>query len=787
MRALNRKLWRDLWHLRGMVAAVALVLVGGVATYIMSLSTYDSLLFTRQSYYREQRFAEVFASLKRAPQTLRARIADIPGVNRIQTRVVASARLDIPGYHEPVSARLISLPGSGQALLNVPYLRRGRLLRAGRDDEVLVNEAFAEAHGLAPGDRIAAVVNGRRRQLRIVGVVLSPEYIYQIAPGAVFPDFEHYGILWTGRKALAAAYDMEDAFNDVALSLYADASPQDVVERLDRLLARYGGRGAYLRKDQLSHRFLSQELRGLRTMAVVFPTIFLGVAVFLLNVILNRLINTQRRQIGILKAFGYRDLEVGRHYAALVLCIVLLGTALGILAGIWLGKLLSAVYTDFYRFPFLHYRLEPRVVAGAVLFTLATGIVGTLYAVRRVVRLPPAEAMRPEAPPVYRPSLIERLGLQRLLSQPTRMIARHLERHPLKTLLSLAGLAAAYGIVMVANFQEDAIHYMIDVQYSMAQRQDMTVMLTEPVSHRALYSLASLRGVRQVEGMRSVPARLRHGHYSHRGSIQGLQPGGDLRRVLDGDLQRVPLPTEGVVLTDYLADMLHLRPGDSLTVEVLEGERPVLEVPVAGLTSEYLGVSAYMRRQALNRLMKEGDRVNGVLLAVDRERHPQVYRQLEEMPAVAATVVRASAVKSFYRTMQETILFFSSVASALGAIIAFGVVYNSARIALSERSRELASLRVLGFTHGEIAYILLGELALLVLMAAPPGFLFGRFLCAYLADAFRSDLYRVPLVLEAHTYAFAASVVLVSVLLSGFMMWQRLRRLDLVAVLKTRE
>jgi putative ABC transport system permease protein len=787
MRALNRKLWRDLLELRGMVLAIALVQVGGVATFVMSLSTYDTLLVARDDYYREQRFPEVFAWLKRAPDVLAGRLQAIPGVERVQTRVVAAARLTVPGFADPVVGTLVSIPEGRPPDLNALYLRRGRLVEAGRDDEVLVNDTFAGEHGLQPGDHLTATINGRRKQLTIVGIAMSPEYMYAIAPGAVFPDFERYGILWMGRTALAAAYDMEGAFNDVSFKLVEGAIADDVIQRIDRVLARYGGLGAYARKDQLSHRFLSEELKGLETMAAVFPVIFLGVAAFLLNVVITRLVSTQRNQIAILKAFGYSSLAVGRHYAALVLVIVLLGLAGGIGVGIWMGRGLSGLYMDFYRFPASVYYLHTDVVLQATLVSIAAGMTGAVLAVYRAVRLPPAEAMRPETPAVYRATLIERLGLQRLFSQPTRMIARHIERRPLKSLLSISGIAAACGIVMVANFQRDAVSYMVDVQYAMSQRQDLSVMLTEPASRHALYSLAGIEGVHYAEGMRAVPALLRYRHRSYRGSLQGMEPDGRLRRILDADLQRVTLPEQGVVLTDFLAELLDIEPGEQLTVEVLEGNRPVLQVPVAGLTSEYLGVSAYVQRATLNRLLKEGDAINTVYLDIDERESGRIYRELDDMPRVSGTVVRETAIRSFHQTMEETILFFSFVTAILGGAIAFGVVYNSARIALSERDRELASLRVLGFTRGEVAYILLGELAVATLLALPLGYWFGHELCSYLSHQYRSDLYRVPLVLEADTFAFAASVVLGSAVISGLLLWRKLNRLDLIGVLKARE
>lgn len=787
MRSLDRKLWRDLWGMRGQALAIALVISSGVATFVMSLSTLDSLELTRTIYYQEYRFGEVFASLKRAPEGLQRRIREIGGVSQVQTRVVAPVRLEIEGFPDPVTGHLVSIPDLGQSMLNRLYLRRGRFPEPGREDEVIASEAFADAHGFDPGDQLRAVVNGRRKTLTLVGIALSPEYIYQIGPGSAFPDFSRYGVLWMARTPLANAYDMEGAFNQVTLSLSAGAQLQDVIDRLDVLLEPYGGLGAYGRADQTSHHFLSEELRQLGALATVFPAIFLGVAAFLLNVVIGRLVSTQREQIAILKALGYGNLDIGLHYVKLVILVVLIGVGGGVGLGVWLGRGLSGIYMQFYRFPFMIYELRPIVVVAAALVSAGAAVLGTVFSVRAAVRLPPAEAMRPEPPAVYRESGVERLGVKRLLSQPSRMIVRHIGRQPVKSLLSVTGIAFACGIMMVGNFNEDAVDHMVKVQFGLAQREDLAVTFVEPTSRKALYVLQGLEGVEYGEVFRSVPVRLKFGHRRYRTEIQGFMPGGRLRRLLDTELRVVELPSSGIVLTAHLGRILGARPGDLLTVETLEGRRLVRQVPVAAWVEQYFGVPAYMSLTALNRLMREGNAVSGAYLAADVRHWPDLFAELREMPRVAGTVVRENAIRNFYETMAETVLFFTSIATLLGATIAFGVVYNSARIALSERNRELASLRVLGFTRGEISYVLLGELAVLTLAAVPLGFLVGRGLCAYLVANLQSDLYRVPLVLEPSTYAFSATVVLASAALSGLIVRRRLDRLDLVAVLKTRE
>jgi putative ABC transport system permease protein len=789
MRALDRKLLRDLWHLRGQVLAIAAVIMGGVATLVMSLSTYDSLVTTRDRFYAERRLADVFANLKRAPEPVAERLRELPGVERLETRVVAGVKLEVRDFSDPITGLMVSVPERGEPLLNALHLKRGRMVQPDSADEVVLADSFADAHGLEPGDTLAAIVKGKRRQLTVVGVAVSPEYIYQIAPGAMFPDFKRYGVLWAGRDALAAAYDMEGAFNDVALTLARDANVREVIDRVDAVLAGYGGTGAYARPDQLSNRFLAEELKQLKTTATLFPAIFLGIAAFLLDVVVSRLVALQREQVAILKAFGYSNLAVLAHYVKLVMGVVVLGVAAGVALGAWFGQGLSNVYTETtFRFPYLDFGVRPGVVLAALAISAAAAVSGTLYSVYRAARLAPAEGMRPETPTVYRATFIERIGLQRWFAAPTRMILRHIERRPVKSLLTVLGIACACGLMMVGNYQKGAIDFMVDVQFRQAAREDLSVSFIEPTSSKALHELAALPGVRAVEGFRDVPAVLRFENYRYRSAVYGIQPEGRLHRSLDRSLHPVSVPPGGVVLTDHLAnEILHVRPGDVLAVEVLEGERRTVQVPVLGITQQYLGVSAYMRQESLNALLREGDVVSGAYLAIEPGAEESVYAKLHARPRVLGMVANASAVRSFYATIGEFVLFYNLVATLLAASIGFGVVYNSARIALSERGRELASLRVLGFTRGEIAYILLGELALLTLAAIPVGILVGIGLIGVLVLAFSSDLYRLPVVLAPDNIALGATVVVASALVSGLILWRRLGRLDLVAVLKTRE
>jgi putative ABC transport system permease protein len=785
--ALQRKLYRDLWRLRGQVLAIALVMASGVGVLVMALTTVESLEETAVAYYERNRFADVFAQVERAPEHLAARLRQIPGVQAVETRVVRTAVLDVEGFEEPVIGQLVSLP-EGEALrLNRLTLRQGRLPRAAAPDEAVLLEPFAKAHGLDPGDRLRAVVNGRWRELTVVGVALSPEFVYAIGPGSLMPDNRRYGIVWLGHEALQAAYDLDGAFNHASLSLLRGTDPAAVVDRVDRLLEGYGGTGAYARADQLSNWFLMSEIDQQRTLSTILPTIFLAVAAFLTHMVLGRLIAVERSEIGLLKAFGYRNRDIALHYVRFALGIGVVGVLLGWFLGYWLGLYNTRVYAEFYHFPFLLFRPGPQAFLAAGAISLGAALLGALGAVREAAALPPAEAMRPPAPPMFRRGTLGRSGIANRLDQPTRILLRQVIRWPGRSFITTAGIAMAVAVLVVAMQWLDAIEHMIDVYFLQAQQQDVSVGLAEARSGEIERDLARLPGVIATEPMRSVPAKLRHGWREEREALQGLPARQQLYRVYDAEGRALELPPDGLVISTMLAKLLDVRVGDAITVEVLEGRRPVFDVPVVATFETYIGSPAYIDIHALNRLMHEGPSVTGVHLRVDALERAALFRELKSLPRVSSVTVKQAAVQTFRDTMAETITIFVSFFIVFACALAFGVTYNAARIALSERGRELATLRVLGFTRAEISYILLGEVALLAFLALPLGCLAGYALSTLIVGAFETELYRVPLVVRASTYGWAMLIGGLATAVSAFLVRRRVDRLDLIAVLKTRE
>ncbi len=771
MHALDRKLLRDLRLMWSQALTIALVVGSGVAGFVSCFSAYDALSWSRDLYYADARFADVFASAKRAPLALERQLEAITGAAHVQTSLAEVVPVSIAHVPDPIVGRLIGLDVQSAQRLNQVHLRRGRMVQAQHSGalEALVSEGFALARGLQPGDTLGAVINGKRRALAIVGIALSPEYIFAGMGGS--PDQRGFGVFWVAREQLAAAYNMQGAFNQVAVRLSPGASEGAVIDQLNRLLAPYGGINAYGRDAQMSHMILNSEIKQQRVMGSVLPGIFLAVAEFLLNVVLNRQIATQREQVAALKALGYDNRTIGLHYLKLVLVIVVLGVAIGLALGAALGQWFVGLYADAFRFPSLRYRLQPWLVLAAAAVAAGAAVLATFNAIRATVQLAPAEALRPPAPGVYRPMLIERWGVQHWFSPALRMVIRTMERRSLRTGLTIFGIAVAMAIVITGAFWRDAIAALTDTQFRQVLRGDVTIGFIEATPARVGLEVA----------------RLVHDNHAWRGALQGKVTHPTLHRIYGLDRQARDAPTDGLLLTDRLARRLQVQPGDQVQVELLEGRREVLQLPVTGTVPELMGMSAYIERRALNQLLREGDLVNQVTVAVERGHEDALLARLKDLPRVGLAISKAVMLRNIDDVTARNVLVFSAILTAFATVIAIGVVYNNARIALAERAWELASLRVLGFSRAEVSAFLLGELAIEIALALPLGALLGYGLASVIVRLIQTDEFYFPLVVHSATYAYAALSVLVAGAVSALIVRRRIDTLDLVGVLKTRE
>ncbi|PKB19039.1 putative ABC transport system permease protein [Novosphingobium kunmingense] len=787
MRSLDLKLVRDLWHLRGQAIAIALVLAAATATFVMSLGVHRSLAETRDAYYARNHFGDIFVGMTRAPRSVVDRIAAIPGVRRAEGGIQQYATLNFPRRVVPVRALLNAVEPDGPNHLNQVTLRQGRLPRASDPGEVVADEAFAKANGLAVGSQIEALIYGRKQNLRIVGIGLAPNFIYALAPGDIIPDDERFGVFWIGRKALEAATDRTEAINSLSLTLERGASGSDVIHALDSILAPFGGSGAYGRKDHLSHAFLDNELMQLSAMTRVIPPVFLLVAVFLVYIVLGRMIRTERTQIGLIKAFGYSDWAIGRHYLKFALAIALLATVMGTAAGIWMGDAMTRLYAQYYRFPFLYYRISLSVIVAAAALSFAAAALGAIGGVRSAVRLTPAVAMSPPPPPAYRAGTVERLGKAAGFSAIGHMIVRHIARWPGRAVITVSGVALSGGLLFATTQFIDSSRTMIDSFFFRAQRQDLTVTFTEPRNASALYALAQVPGVLRVEPTRAVSVKLSNGKRIERTAIESLPANSQLGLRIDRHGNAVALPASGLMLSSQLASKLAVRIGDRVDVEMLGGRRTQRSLPVASIVDEFVGARAYSSEQTLESITRDASPVGAALVRIDPSARDSILTRLRDAPMILGVTEKAAALVKFRAMIDDNMLTMIAFYVAFASAIAVGVVYNSARILFSERAHELATLRVLGYFRSEVGLVLLGELGLLVAASLPIGCFVGYGMGQLMTAMFSSDLFRLPFAPSRASYGWSSVIVLIAAMTTALTVARRVQKLDMVRVLKGRE
>jgi putative ABC transport system permease protein len=787
MDVVDRKLLRDLSTLRGQVITIGLVVAAGVAAYVTLQGTWTSLDSSKSAYYERQRFADVFAQLKRAPMSVADDLQQIEGVSEVDVRIVDAVMVPIDTLREPASGLVVSLPDHGSPRLNQIHVVAGVLPEPGRPDDALVLESFVRSHGLEIGDTVPVVINGTIRPIRITGIGMSPEHVFPAPTTGIFSDEQRFAVFWMRESVMAAAFDMTNAFNDAAIRLQPEASLDAVLAAVDRVLEPYGGVGAFGRKDQISNSILEGELAGLETMATVAPMIFLGVAAFLLNVVLSRLVMLQRAQIATMKAVGYPKVTIGLHYVKLVCLIALGGSALGLALGTYLGGEMTEMYTKYFRFPVLAFELDPRVMSIGVAVSVLAGVVGAVASATRVAKLPPAEAMRPAAPPNYGSSVLDRLGVHRMVPPAARMIVREIERQPLRTTLSIIGISFAVAIMVIARVYSDAMSLLLDMQFQQAWREDVMVSFLDPLSDRAVGELERMPGVLYAEGLRMVPVRFVHEGRKRESAIFGYPEDARLRRVINVEREACPIPETGVMLTAKLAEVLNLEVGDHVRTEMLEGDRRAISLKVSSLAAEPFGLQGHMRMDELQRAFGEKATASMALLRIDPREYVRTEPELKELPRIAGVLRKQTMIDQFKAQSGDMTLAMSLILTLFAATIAIGVVYNNARVALSIRSRDLASLRVLGFRRGEISAVLLGELAIQVLLAIPIGLVLGTWMAEAMMKMTDPEQFRLPIDISSVTFAYAAGVTLVSGAVSALLVRRKLDKLDLIGVLKTRE
>jgi len=792
VKTLDRKLLRQLRSSWGLILAITSIIAVGVTCFGSMASCYWNLTEAMSRYYAQCRMADFSIELKKVPLAELGQIADLPGVVEIRPRIQFNATVDLDGVTKPLNGQVLSLPERRESVINDIVLKRGSYFTDRRENEVIVNEAFALRHNLGPGQWIHLVLNNRRQELFIVGTAISSEFVYLLGPGAIVPDPEHFGIFYLKQKYAEDVFDFDGAANQVLglLSPEKRDQPDLVLRRAEQLLAPYGVFTTTPRRDQPSNQFLSLEIKGLRNFAVIMPAIFLGVAAVVLNVLLSRLAEQQRTVIGTLKALGYTDAQVFGHFMKFGVVIGLLGGAAGIAGGYLAAGGMIVMYRQFYEFPELVNRPYPSVIIGGLAISVVCSLVGSLRGARAVLRLKPAEAMRPKPPRIAHHTVLERMGwFWRHLTSDWRMVLRGVTRNRMRS--ATAVFAGAMGAcVLSSSFMSAvALTYLIDFEFHSVVRSDIDLTLGDERGEDALLEARRLPGVDRAEPQLAVAGTFHAGHRHKKAGITGLAPGARLTVPRDADGRAIRTPDNGLAMSRHLAKTLGVGLGDVVEFEPTKGLRRTVRVPVMEVSDSYLGTAVYTDITYLSRLIGEEMAVNRIQLATDRDpaNLEALYRELKQLPVLQGVDARADVMRNLEETLIQNTYAFILPMTLFAGVLFFGAILNGSLISLAERQRELATLRVLGYGPWRVGSLLFRESMVTTLLGALLGMPLGYLLTVFIARLYASDLFRFPVVSNSMVWIATATLAVVYGVVAHLFVQRAVHRMDWLGALQAKE
>lgn len=792
MSVLHRKVWRDLRGSLGVLLTVVAIIAVGAGSLVGLRGAQRVLIDSQHTYYRDYRFADFWIDVKKAPLPAVERIAALPGVGRVEARVVFDVILDLPGVSQPLSGRLLSVPADNlREALNGICLVRGSWFSEDRPEEIIISDPFAKAHDLQPGDRVSLILNRKKESFIIAGTAISPEYVYMVrGAGDIMPDPEHFGVLYVKERYARDVLDFQDACNQVT-GKYARGFEGDravLLDKMERMLDPYGVLASTPRDRQASHRFLSDEINGLGVTAAILPVIFLLVAALVLNILMNRLAERQRSVIGTLKALGYSDGQVLRHFLSFGLVVGLAGGIASAGLGTLMAMGMIEIYRDFYQFPQFVHRSYPDLLALAMAISVVFSVTGTAKGVWGVLKLHPAEAMRSRPPERGGAIFLERFpALWKRLGFRTHMALRSMMRHPARTLTGIFATSVSAAIVFMTLIMYDSTHFLLEFQFEHISHSDADIGMRDEQSVAALYEARDLPGVWKAEPVLGVMCRLRNGWRSRRVMVTGLCEKHELTTPRQRDLTPIDIPSEGLAIARKLAEILGVGTGDRIELTPVRGRRQTVTVRVASIVEGYFGLDCYASQEYLSRLVGEAAAVNGVQLAVVASQTEDLYRAVKDLPNAQGLTVKSDARRSIEATLTESMAASLGVTVLFAGVIAFGSMLNASMVEIGDRVREISTLRVLGYDSAQVAGIFIRQnlvvFVLGVALAVPMGY--GLTLAA--VSGYDTELFRMPVVFRPVMILMTGAVTLLFVLAAQWFVYRAVCKLDWLEGTKVRE
>lgn len=778
---------RDIWNNKAAYIACLTIIAIGLMTFTSMSAVKDNLRNTQEKFYTNSRFAQGFAAFRSMPKSASSQIQSIEGINQVEGKLTHDVRV-LMNREDNVYLRLVSVDLTNPNRLNNAAVMMGSPIEIGKEN-ILIGSKFFSANELSLKQSISVIINGRKKELQIAGTGQSPEFVYTLQKSTDFlPEPENFDVAYIPYDVLETLYQEKGIINALSFTLDPGTSYDDVKDEVETKLKKYGLISLVPRKDQTSHFFLDNEIVQLANIATSVPLLFLLISTAILYIVLKRLVEQQRSQIGMLKALGYSSREILLHYMSYAIFIGGVGGILGGLLGTVLSNSFTQLYKEYFNLPgFEHHFSIQYFLLGIVLsllFSLFAGYSGA----KRVLGLEPAEAMRPTAPPPGKNIWIEKIPyFVSMLTVQGRMAIRNTFRSKGRSIFTLLGVMFTFSLMATLFSFQNLFDRMVMDQFTKVQHYDLKINYSAPLRYSpVLYELDGKEGVQQVEPLLEVPATLKYRYHKEDTLLLGIASASALYTVVDQNYQKVDLSSTGLVLSKNLADKLEIHVGDRLHIESPYAKDDVVYAPVEKIIPQYIGSNGYMQIQGLNTLLGQENMSTSALLGVKGDQTAPLAKDLQDGDYVGTIENQQQLIQKYYDTV-DTMIYTLGFMGVLAVITGFAILFNAGVISLSERTRELASLRVLGMTEQEVFQVISFEQWFLAFFGILLGIPLTFGMQQGLAVSMETDLYTMPVGLTPSVFIFALIGTILSMAIAGYFIQKRIHQFNLVEVLKERE
>jgi len=780
MKRLNLRLLRLIKNSKGQFIAITALVIVGLTIYTALSTAIVNMEDTLNYYYDETNFADIFVQFSKIPETALDKVNKINGVKDVEGRIVFDIQMKVDNGDEKVKSRIISIPDN--SIVNKLFIVDGNKIEAKNKDAIVI-EQFANARNIRINDTIQPYIEGRVFDLRVSGISASPEYVYLMEnEQSLLPMPDKFGVIYVSEDFARQNFGFKDSYNEVSITVKDKDHIDKIITQIEKELDQYGIKRIYSREEQLSNRMVSEEIKGVKQTSSTVPVIFLGVAAVIIAAMLSRMVRNDRMSIGVLKALGYNNMNILMHYTKFSILIGFIGSVFGLIFGTILSGNIAKLYIQFFNIPMLKFNFYYEYMIIAIVLSIVFCTFAGIWGARRVIKILPAESMRPEPPKQGGRAFIDRIDiLWKHLSFSWKMVLRNIFRNKKRFVFITFGIAMTFAISLIPSMMNSAMNDIFEGHYSDFQKMDYNINFSTPLNINAVNEIKHIVDTDRIEPKIEFPFELIYGNNKLVANIIGVKSNTEFYGFKNLKGQSINLPNDGIVLSEGLARFIGVEKGDKVKIKTFIPNKDDIYVEVKDIIKQSLGTNGYMEISYMGNILLDKSLITGVYI----NSSDNIKGELENIKGIAS-IQSLADMRSIFEQFMGLMIGSISVMIVFAGILGFAIVYNSTIMNIAERRLEFSSLRVMGFSKKEIFKIITKENSVMTILGIILGIPLGQSMISSLESTFSTEIYTIEMNPTLSSYIITAILTIIFVIIAQLATYKKINSLDFIEALKNR-